>query len=153
MIIYKVETVSKENIAEVLPILEVHRVELQSYSDMNLTPDWDAYQRMESWDKLVWLVARENGMIVGYAVFVLGYNLHYKDYLFAVEDVFYVVNDKRGNNIAYNLVKKSEKILKEMGVDVITHHAKFINKFAPFLERLGYNKTEIMLSKRIGHER
>ena len=153
MIKYKVETLSNENIVEAMPIFEAHRVELQSYSDMKLNPDWEAYMRMEAWEKLVWLVAREDGIIVGYAVFVLGNNLHYKDYLFAVEDIFYVVNDKRGTRIAYNLIKKSEKILKEMGVHVITHHAKFTNRFAPFIERLGYNKTEIMLSKRINNER
>ena len=153
MIKYEVEKITDKNIAQVMPIFEAHREELQSFKDMKLNPDWDAYKMMQDMDRLVWLIARDEGVIVGYAVYMLSYNLHYKDFLFAIEDIFYVVNDKRGSRIGINLVKKSEEILKDRGVDVITHHAKFTNKFAPFLERLGYNKTETMLAKRISIER
>lgn len=153
MITYMVEPLTDELIKEITPILETHREELQSYKDMKLNPDWHAYKILEVINKLMWLIAREEGVIVGYSLYVISNNLHYKDFLFAQEDVFYVVNDKRGSRIGINLIRKSEYLLKEMGVDVITHHAKFTNNFAPFLERLGYHKTETMLAKRLSDEK
>jgi len=149
MIKYNIEAITDSLIDEITPILEVHRNELQSFKDMQLNPNWDVYRAIQEINKLMCLVAREDNEIVGYAIFVIDKNLHYKDFTFAVEDVFYIVGDKRGSRIAVNLIRKSEKILKEMGVDVITHHAKFINSFAPFLEKLGYKKTETMLAKRL----
>ena len=150
MITYELEKLTDELIEEITPILEDHRVELQSYKDMALNPNWEKYRQIEAAGDFRFLIARdEDNTIVGYAAFVMFYNMHYNDYKMAIEDVFYVVQDKRGSRIAINLVKKSEAILKELGVHVITHHAKFTNTFAEFLEKLGYHKTETMLAKRI----
>jgi len=147
---YKVERITDALIEEVTPILEDHRVELQSDKDMRLNPDWDAYRMMDAAGKFMWLIARdEDGIIVGYSAFVISNNLHYKDFLYAIEDVFYVVGDKRGSRIGVNLVRKSEQLLGDLGVDMITHHAKFTNEFAPFLERLGYAPKETLLAKRL----
>lgn len=151
MIDYKVEILTDELVEEITPLLELHRVELQSH-EMRLNPDWDVYKLMQEIGKLMWLIARDDGVIVGYSLFVISNNLHYKDYLYAIEDVFYVVGDRRGRTIGVGLVKKSEELLKARGVDVITHHAKFTNEFAPFLERLGYEKVETMLAKRLSSE-
>jgi len=149
MITYNVETLTDNLIEEVTPILEAHRQELQSHP-MKLNPQWDKYKLMEQLDSFMWLIARdESGAIVGYVAFIISPNLHYKDYIYAIEDVFYVVQDKRGTRIGINLVKKSEELLKERGVDIITHHAKLTNNFSPFLQRLGYNVTETMLAKRL----
>ena len=152
MITYNLELITDELINEVTPILEKHRVELQSYDDMVLNVYWDRYRALEAQDKLVNLIARDEGEIVGYAVFFLHENPHYMDFMYAMQDVFYVTQDRRGSRVAINLVKKSEKILKAKGVSIITHHAKKKNKFAPFLERLGYSNTELLMAKRIDSE-
>lgn len=153
MVTYQLENITDLLISELTPILDIHRKELQTYSDMNLNPDWDMYRSVERRNNLVLLVARdEDDMIVGYAAFLLNLNPHYKDFLYAIEDVFYVVQDNRGSRIAVNMIKKSEKILKAKGVDTIVHHAKFTNTFAPFLEKLGYKQTEVMLAKRLTDE-
>ena len=149
MISIKVEVLTDSFIKEVTPTLEIHREELQSFKDMQLNPHWDNYKLLQEVGKLVWIVAREDGIIVGYSLFIVDFNMHYKDFLFAIEDIFYVVPGKRGSRIAVKLVKASEEILGGLKVDVITHHAKFTNRFAPFLEKLGYSKTETMLAKRL----
>lgn len=154
MIKYEVEELNDKLIEEATPIMDIHRVELQSH-DMRLNIDWESYLNAQDMDKVMFLVARDdenNDAIVGYSGYIISHNLHYKDYIYAIEDVFYVVDDKRGSRIAVNMVKMSEVILKKRGVDVITHHAKFTNNFAPFLERLGYSKTETMLAKRLTGE-
>ena len=151
MITYEAEKLTDELILEITPILDVHRKELQSFSDMHLNPAWDMYRSVEENGDLLLLVARDNGVLVGYAGFVIHPNPHYSDFKYATQDVFYVVEDKRGSRIAVKLVKESERLLKDMKVDVITHHAKFINTFAPFLEKMGYHKTEVILAKRISN--
>ena len=151
MVSIKVEILTDELILELTPILEIHRAELQSFPDMKLNPSWDIYKILEERGKLKYIIAREDNIIVGYSLYIIDYNMHYKDFVFATEDVFYVINDKRGSRIGIKLVKYSEKLLKEMGVDVITHHAKFTNRFGQFLEKLGYKKTETMLAKRISN--
>jgi GNAT superfamily N-acetyltransferase len=154
MIYYGVEELTQELIDEITPTLDVHRQELQSYKDMRLNPDWDSYKKIHELDKSRWIIARdEKDEIIGYALFIIMPNPHYKDFMYATEDVFYVVKGKRGLQIGAHLIRLSEEILKSMGVDVIVHHAKFTNEFAPFLERLGYKKTETMLAKRLTDEK
>lgn len=150
MITYNLENITDKFIDDIMPILEVHRKELQSYDDMGLNPDWDTYIAMDKSENLVNFVARdEDDNIVGYVAYFLSYNMHYSDFLYAQQDVFYVVPDKRGSRIAVNLLKRSEKILKHRGVDTITHHAKAKNNFSQFLQKFGFKETEIMLGKRI----
>lgn len=150
MITYDIEKLTKELIEEALPILEAHRQEISKYKDMPLSIDMDAYLQLQSMDKLVAHVARdEDGKIVGYGCYFIVTNPHYSDFLYAHQDVFYVVKDKRGSRIAYNLIKRSEKDLKERGVAVIVHHAKPSNNFGELLTRLGYDVSEIMYHKRI----
>jgi GNAT superfamily N-acetyltransferase len=150
MISYELEMLSEGLIEQITPILDTHRKELQSFSDMELNPNWDSYYALESIGALITLIARDDkGIIVGYAVFIIAKNMHYSDNLYATEDVFYVVQDKRGTRIAVNLLKKSEKILKMVGVNTVVHHAKFTNTFAPFLKKFGYKETEVMLAKRL----
>ena len=149
MITYAVEKINEEFKKEITPIFETHRKELQSYSDMRLNVDWDVYEDIEAKGNLLTLVARDEGRIVGYAAFIININMHYSDFKYAMQDVFYVVEDKRGGRIAVKLLKMSEELLKDRGVNVISHHAKPINKFASFLEKFDYKQTEIMLAKRI----
>lgn len=152
MVVYALENVTDSLIEEITPILDGHRQELQSWKDMPLNPNWDMYKEADKNGQLVWLIARDCGQIVGYSLFLISPNPHYKDFITAIEDIFYVVPDKRGSKIAVNLIKRSEKILKSRHVSVITHHAKFTNTFAQFLEKFGYKQTEVMLSKRIDIE-
>lgn len=148
-VIYTVEPVTESLISEMLPILEEHRIELSRYKDMILSPDIDTYLALQDMDKIQCYLARENGIIVGYSCYFLLVNPHYSNFIYAHQDVFYVVQDKRGSKIAHKLIKMSETELKEKNVSVIVHHAKLINRFGEFLISLGYNQAEIMYHKRI----
>lgn len=143
------EALTDHLIDELTPILEAHRQELQSYPDMILNPAWEIYKLMQDLGKTMFLVARDDGVIVGYCMYIISANMHYRDFVYAIEDVFYVVKDHRGSKIAIKLIRTSEDLLSQRGVDVITHHAKFTNNFKPFLEKLGYTANETMMMKRL----
>ena len=148
MITVEREKLTKELEGELLPILEDHRQELSKYKDMKLNPDWRMYYELQKIDRLFIFIARNTmGSIVGYSVFFSNTNLHYSDYVYAHQDVFYVVKNKRGGVIAKKLLKYSEEVLYEV-CEVIIHHVKLTNNFGAFLEKFGYNKSEIMYHKR-----
>lgn len=141
------ETLTLELIDELTPILELHRQELSKYDDMKLNPNWDMYFKVQEFDLLRLFVCRdEDKKICGYAAFLLTPNPHYKDFMYAHQDVFYVTQDRRGSRVAVKLIKATESLFDE--ADVIVHHAKFTNRFGEFLEKFGYNKAEIMYHKR-----
>jgi len=150
-VVYNIEVLNDELRREITPILEEHRLELSRYEDMILNPDWKMYNAMQENNKLRIYTARDRftDVLLGYTVFFLIDNPHYCDFLYAHQDVFYVVQNKRGTRIAYNLIKKSEEQLKEDGVTIIVHHTKLINKFGQMLDKLGYSQAEIMYHKRI----
>lgn len=150
-VIYNVEVLTDGLIDEITPILEKHRLELSKYKDMQLKPDWNKYYILQDIDRLRLYIARdsETNEILGYTCFFLDNNPHYCDFLYAHQDVFYVVQNKRGSRIAYNLIKMSEEELKKDGVSVIVHHTKLINRFGEMLAKLGYGKAEIMYHKRL----
>lgn len=146
------ETVNKEKldqnlIDEITPILESHRQELSRYDDMVLNPNWDVYYKMQEVGQFYLYVCRdEDNKIVGYAAFFTMQNLHYKDFIYAHQDVFYVTQDKRGSRVAVKLLKATEELFEV--ADVIVHHAKFTNRFGEFLEKFGYHKAEATYHKR-----
>lgn len=146
---YAKEKVSESFFDEIMPILEDHRLELSSYSDMELKPNFELYYYLQENNQMVWYVARDEGKIVGYSCYFLLINPHYSDFVYAHQDVFYVTKQRRGSKIAKNLITMSEIDLEDKGISVIVHHTKPINSFGKILEKLGYDKAEVVYHKRI----
>jgi len=149
---YSLEKLTDELRREMMPTLEVHRQELSAYEDMVLNPKWEAYYGAMEQDTLRVFTARDtlDDTILGYAVFFLQDNIHYSDFKYGHQDLFYVIQERRGTLIAKKLLEKSEKYLKEEdNVSIIVHHAKLTNKFGKFLEKFGYEAKELMYHKRV----
>ena len=62
---------------------------------IRLNPDWDAYESLEQQGKLKIFTARDEETLVGYFVVLMGVNLHYKDHIFAANDVIYQQSTER----------------------------------------------------------
>jgi GNAT superfamily N-acetyltransferase len=88
--------------------------------------------------------------VVGYFVVLVGRNIHYKDHLFAQNDIIYVHPDYRKGSTGARLIKFAEKCLKEDGVSVLTINTKVHKPFDPLMERLGFNLIERVYSKYLG---
>ena len=73
---------------EMIPLLEAHWQEIAHYKDIPLDPDFDAYFRAEDAGMLRVFTARdENDVLIGYAVFLIRFNIHYKSSKQALQDV------------------------------------------------------------------
>lgn len=134
-----------------IPLFEEHYKEIAAYQDIPLDPAYGNYTLLADAGKLLVLTATLNGELVGYVVYVIDYATHYQGSLQAVQDILFVKKDKRKSVLGcgYLLLKKSETVLKEMGVQVVYQHVKVAHDYSPFLDKLGYEKVETIHQKRL----
>ena len=132
-------------------LIELHWEEIALNKDnIKLNPDWDAYYSLEDQGKLKIFTARDGNTLVGYFVVILGNNIHYKDHLFASNDILYLHKDFRKGFAGIRLIKFAEVCLKEDGVSVLTINTKIHQPFDKVLERLKFKPIERVYSKYLG---
>jgi GNAT superfamily N-acetyltransferase len=132
-------------------LLEDHWEEIAlNKGKIALNPDWDAYEALELSGKLKIFTARVNDRMIGYFVVLVGPNLHYKDHIFAVNDILYLDKIYRRGRTGIKLIKFAEQCLKEDGVSVLNINTKAHKPFDSLMEYLGFNLIERVYSKYIG---
>lgn len=117
---------------------------------IKLNPDWEVYQSLEDQGKLKIFTARDNDILVGYFVVVVGVNMHYKDHVFACNDVLYLSKEHRKGFTGIKLIKFAEKCLKNDGVSVLTINTKVHQPFDRLMDFLKFRKVERVYSKYLG---
>jgi len=81
---------------------------------------------------------------------VVDTGLHYKDHLFATNDVIFLHKSHRGSSVGKKLVEFAQGYLKEDGVSVLTINTKVHQPFDGLMEHMGFNLSERVYSKYIG---
>jgi len=133
------------------PLIKLHWDEIALNQDkIKLNPDWEAYQKLEDDNRLKIFTARSGKQLVGYFVVILGANIHYKDHIFASNDIIYLHKDYRKGFVGIRLIKFAEKCLKDDGVSVLLINTKIHRPFDKLLERLKFKPIERVYSKFIG---
>jgi GNAT superfamily N-acetyltransferase len=136
---------------DIRPLLEEHWEEIALNKDkIKLNPDWDAYHSLEEANALKIFTAREEGRLVGYFVVIVRPHLHYKDHLFATNDVIYLHPSHRKGRTGIKLVQFAEKCLREDGVSVLIINTKIHRPFDLLMRFLKFNFVERVYSKYIG---
>lgn len=136
---------------DIKPLIKKHWEQIAVNKDkIKLNPDWDEYQRLYFAGILKIYTARDDGELVGYFLVAVAPHLHYKDHLFANNDIIYVKPDKRAGMTGFKLIKFAEMKLIEMGVSVININTKVHAPFDILMDRMGYNLNERLYSKYIG---
>ena len=132
-------------------LIRLHWEEIALNKELiKLNPDWDAYHTLENSDKLKIFTARVKEELVGYFVVITGSNLHYKDHVFAVNDILYLSKEHRKGRTGLKLIKFAEKCLKKDGVSVLSINTKVHKPFDNLMEYMGFNLIERVYSKYIG---
>ena len=136
---------------ELLPLFEAHYKEIAYYKDIPLRPDYDAYIKADEAGVLKTFIALRTDLvqpsIVGYAIYTVATNRHYRTSLNAHQDVLFIHPEHRG--FGERFVQWCDEELKREGVQVVTHHVKTYFNFGPMLERNGYELIEHIYSKRL----
>lgn len=153
MITIKPETVAEAR-GDIEPLLVKHYEELTVGKHVvKLNVDWGKYERLEKSGLLATLVARDDGRMVGYAVFFIASHIHYKDLITASNDVLFLEKEYRtSSRCGLGLIRESEKHLTSLGVQKIMWHVKTSLDWSAILIHLGYGKEEVVLGKLLGED-
>lgn len=142
------EIITNSVLEEVKPLLQKHWEEVAHYKDIPLDPDYTQYILLQDLNMLRSFSARDdNGKLIGYAVFLVKKHPHYKQHLYAMQDIIFIDPDRRG--IGVFLIKFCDEELRKIGVHVVSHHVKFSHNWSSILERMGYEKQDIILTRRL----
>lgn len=144
---FKSETLL-ESLEEAKPLLQKHWEEIAHYKDIPLNPDYELYFQLEKIGVLkVFICRNDQYKILGYAVYVVRPNMHYKHSLMAMQDIIYLDPNGRGTGLFF--LKWCDEQLKDMGCQVVFQHIKAAHNFGPALERIGYGLQDLIYSKRL----
>jgi hypothetical protein len=146
---------SIENLAkvrrEIEPLLIEHWNEIALNKDIiKLNPDWREYARLDELNALRIYTARKDGELMGYFVIMVSRSLHYKDHLFANNDIVFLTKPARKGLTGLKLVKFAMESLKAEGVTKLHINTKTHQPFDPIMERLGFEEIETVFSKVLG---
>lgn len=140
-------TYQEEKIADLLeelkPLLKLHWEELANHKDIRpLDPDYPMYMAMNDMEILRMFTVRENSKLIGYSTWIIAKNLHYKTWLYAVADIYWLNPEYRKTGISFDFFFHIEDWLKGLGVKSITVQDKINHSNEKFFNRLGYSPIE-----------
>ena len=128
---------------EIEPLLEQHWAEIACDKElMKLDPNWEAYAQIEAAGALHCTTVRADGELVGYAIYFVVPNLHYRNVRVADSDIFWLAPAQRKGMTGIKLIKAAEKTLAGLGVGKIIHKVKLHNDVGRVFERMGYTAFE-----------
>lgn len=141
-----------EWIGEAMPLIERHWHEVSHYKDIPLDIDRDGYERADAADMLRLYTMRDarSRMLIGYALYIVGPNFHYRASRQAKQDVLYLAPEHRGLWMGSRLVRFADDAMRAEGVQVCYQHVKLDHPaLGSVLRRNGYEPIEIIWGKRL----
>lgn len=133
---------------EVSDLLHAHWKEVAHYQDIPLDVDWDAYHAADAIGTLrIYTVRTHDGLLVGYSVYFVRANPHYKGSIQAVQDVLFIHPDRRGRGVRF--IMWCDEQLRDLGVQAVYHHVKKDHNFGPMLNRIGYELVDLIYARRL----
>ena len=135
--------------AEILPMLAAHQAEVGKFRDLSpIDPDLGRYQAAEEAGKLLAILARQDGITVGYSVNFLLLNLHYGT-PYCSNDLLYVRPGMRKGRVGLRLISETVMRARARGARLMLWHAKEDTALNALLPRLGYEVLDVIHAKRI----
>ena len=140
-----------ENLAkvrrEIEPLLQKHYDEIALNKDIiKLNPDWEGYAKLDAINALRVYTARKDGKLVGYFVVIVSKSLHYRDHLFANNDIIFLAKSARRGLTGMKLIKYAVEALRAEGITKLHVNTKAHQPFDPILERMGFEEIERVYS-------
>jgi hypothetical protein len=146
MVTYHIESAASA-FDEIMPLLQLHWREIAHYQDIVVDPDVEGYLKAEEGGNLRVYTYRVDSALVGYAVFFIRHNMHYKRSLQAVQDVLFIQKEYRGNGKTF--IEWCDEQLAIEGVQVVYHHIKAAHNWSKVLEKMNYELVDLIYAKRL----
>jgi GNAT superfamily N-acetyltransferase len=143
---YAIENLAKVR-REIEPLLKQHYDEIALNKDIiKMNPDWEAYARLDAVNALRIYTARRNDKLLGYFVVIVSKSLHYRDHLFANNDVIFLAKSARKGLTGVKLIKYAIESLAAEGITKLHINTKAHQPFDAILERLNFEEIERVYS-------
>jgi len=135
-------TFQRESVAavwdEALPLMLVNHAETGALAGCEFDPDREKFEKLDELGMIRVFTARIDGGLVGYAAFIIGPHLHYRDTVWAIQDVVFLVPAHRGR-AAIRFLRWQDDELACAGVDLVYRHVTVRNAWGRTLIRMGYH--------------
>tara|TARA_R110000744_G_scaffold12907_6_gene38051 strand:+ start:686 stop:1138 length:453 start_codon:yes stop_codon:yes gene_type:complete len=147
--------IQQENYWDVLgdikPLLIKHWEDIALDKDaVKLDPSWEMYDYLANHGNIhVTTVRNDDGVMVGYCVYILSRAMHYATETYADGDIFWLDPDYRKGTIGIRMLKAAEKSLATLGVTKVLNKVKLHKDVGKIFEHLGYSAIERVYAKRI----
>lgn len=153
------ESLTAALINEMMPLLREHWKEVAHFADIPLDVDVDAYLTAEAFGQVRCFTARDRtpgsdwtredvAPLVGYAVYFVRPNPHYRGSVQAVQDVLYLHPSVRGGT-GFRFIAYCDAQLRAEGVQAVYQHVKVAHDFGKLLARQGYEMVDTIWAKRL----
>lgn len=119
---------------------------------ISLNPDFSFYEDGCKAGLIKFFTIRKDKELCGYFVVTVFANPHYKDHIFAVNDIIFIEKELRSKGFGHDLIMFAEKQLKKDGVSVICINTKINQPFDKLCEQMNYTLTERVYTKYIKDE-
>jgi len=138
-------TFQRERIAdawdEALPLMLANHDETGALPGCDFAPDREKFEKIDELGMIRAFTARINGVLVGYAVFIVSPHLHYRDLVWGVQDVVFVLPAHRGR-AAIRFLRWQDEELAGEGVDLVYRHVEIKHDYSRTLLRMDYHAEE-----------
>jgi hypothetical protein len=147
--VFATEDLTRMLLHQMIPLLMEHYLEVAHFRDIPFDPDYDLFLNAQAAGSVRTYTVRSEGKLVGYSVFFVRQNPHYKQSKQALQDVIYLDPSMRGGTGA-KFIMYCEEQLKAEGVEVVYHHikAKF-EHHKDLYAKLGYEVIDYVVGKRV----
>lgn len=139
------EQVSESLIEEMIPLLQANNAETGT-DGFDLEPSFDQYKALDDHGYLRLFTARKDSKLIGYQVFIINPNLHYK-YVSATSDVVYISPEHRG--FGHKFMADNESKLKAESINAIFQNISAKKDASKLMEWMGYHLEDRVYMKRL----
>lgn len=144
------EALSPDLVTELTPLLVRHYTEIAQFQDIPFDPDWPVYTEMAYAGVLRVFTVRADGVLIGYAVFIIRHHPHYRSSLQANQDILFVDPVWRRATLGLQLVDFCDEALRAEGCQIVYQHVKRAHPALGYIaEQAGYHPIETIYAKRL----
>ena len=149
MIKFSLEDFTRPNMTDINTLSRDNWGEVSGGNNGELDVNWDQYLTLENAGIAYLFVARNEGKMVGYAIFVVLESIHNKGIFQATCTVMYIMPEHRKKGTGARFIMFCQKFLTEANVDVIIMSVKPTCDYSDSLLRMGYSKSETLYDMRL----
>ena len=131
------EPISELAKIEIMPLLHAHRDEVGFFKEEKISPYWELYDSLQREGVLRFFTARENDILVGYALFYIMRDPHFKNSTKAIQDLTYLSPKHRNGLNGYNFIKWVIAQMKRENIHSVYLHVTPSLDYSKILKRLG----------------